>query len=40
MFLGVALYVGLTVTRTRNLISLIGIFTLIVLGTLGMRIFE
>jgi len=35
VFLAVALYVGLTVSRARNLVSLIGIFTLIILGTLG-----
>ncbi|CAM2705447.1 unnamed protein product [Rotaria socialis] len=37
VFLAVALYIGLTLTRTRNLVSLIGIFTLILLGTLGSK---
>ncbi|CAF0729652.1 unnamed protein product [Rotaria sordida] len=37
VFFGVALYVGLTVSRARNLVSLVGIFTLILLGTLGSK---
>ncbi|CAF5081566.1 unnamed protein product, partial [Rotaria magnacalcarata] len=36
VFLAIALYVGLTVNRARNYVSLIGIFTLILLGTIGM----
>ncbi|CAF4723321.1 unnamed protein product [Rotaria sp. Silwood1] len=37
VFLAVALYVGLTVAQPRNLVSLIGIFALIILGTLGSK---
>lgn len=35
VFVAIALYVGLTVKRGRNFVSLIGIFVLILLGTLG-----
>ena len=35
VFLAVALYIGLTAKRGRNYLSLIGVFTLILLGTLG-----
>jgi hypothetical protein len=38
VIIAVALYVGLTVRRGRNYISLIGIFILIILGTLGIDI--
>jgi hypothetical protein len=34
----IALYVGLTVKRGRNYVSLIGIIVLIILGTLGIEI--
>ncbi|CAF4644788.1 unnamed protein product [Rotaria sp. Silwood1] len=37
VFIAIALYVGLTVERTRNYISLIGIVTLILLGTIGSK---
>ncbi|CAM4803351.1 unnamed protein product [Rotaria magnacalcarata] len=37
VFLAIALYVGLTVNRARNYVSLIGIFTLILLGTIGSK---
>ncbi|CAF4029869.1 unnamed protein product, partial [Rotaria sp. Silwood2] len=37
VFLAVAIYIGLTVTQVRNLVSLIGIFVLIILGTLGSK---
>ncbi|CAF2016171.1 unnamed protein product [Rotaria magnacalcarata] len=37
VFLAVVLYVAFTLARTRNLVSLIGIFTLILLGTLGSK---
>ncbi|CAF1038258.1 unnamed protein product [Rotaria sp. Silwood1] len=33
----ILLYVGLTVERTRNYISLIGIITLVILGTIGSK---
>ena len=35
VFVAIALYIGLTVRRGRNYISLIGIIILILLGTLG-----
>ncbi|CAF1417320.1 unnamed protein product [Adineta ricciae] len=37
VFLAVALYIGLTVRRASNYVSLIGVFTLIILGTLGSK---
>ncbi|CAF3604560.1 unnamed protein product [Rotaria socialis] len=37
VFFAVALYVGLTVNRARNYVSLIGIFTLVLLGTIGSK---
>ncbi|CAF1414845.1 unnamed protein product [Adineta ricciae] len=37
VFLAVALYIGLTVRRGSNYVSLIGVFTLIILGTLGSK---
>lgn len=40
VFLAIALYVGLTVKRGQNYVSLVGIFTLVSLGTLGRNIFE
>ena len=35
VFISIALFVGLTIKRARNYISLIGIVTLILLGTIG-----
>lgn len=40
VFFAIALYVGLTTKRGRNYVSLIGILTLILLGTLGIEIFS
>ncbi|CAF4792237.1 unnamed protein product, partial [Rotaria socialis] len=37
VFFAIALYVGLTVNRARNYVSLIGIFTLVLLGTIGSK---
>ncbi|CAF2950407.1 unnamed protein product [Rotaria sp. Silwood2] len=37
VFISIVLYVGLTVERTQNYISLIGIITLILLGTIGSK---
>ena len=40
VFIGVALYVGLTLKQARNLVSLAGVIILIALGTLGILIFR
>ena len=37
VFIAIAIYIGVTTRRAANLISLIGIFMLIILGTLGSK---
>ncbi len=40
VFITIALYLGLTVKRARNYVSLLGIIILILLGTIGIAMFS